>query len=519
MLLEMAVTWTAVAVAVVAVVVVAPTTLTATLAVVAVLVAALLARDVWRRRFWWKHGIPIAAGAKPLLGHMLEDINYGCYRFHKAHESYLATKGAPLVCRLPPLGAPLSFQVHSVELSNRVLVKDFEHFVDRRKFESDDVSKEFLTNLSGAKWKAVRSLMSPAFTSGKLKNIFNFMEVKSHTLVSYLTERITENHVQDMENIVQKYNIDTVGSTVFGIDMNLLHGENTGLAEAVENLLIVGFLKDMWKVQMMKKLPNLSKMLGIRSWYLYVVEAVRSLITERLKSEEKHDDFLELMLNAKRDAGDSGVMTETTVVSSAVIFLFAGFDTTTSTVCLILHALAMHTEHQKTLREQLQELKKEDGKLQYQDVMENKYLDAFVNETMRMHPPGHAIEHQCTKDYQFPGTDVVIKKGDFAVIPAYSFHYDPEFFSEPEVFNPDRFLPENKASIKYGTFLPFGIGPRMCIAQRFALMTTKLTIAQLVLNFDISYPEGHPGLQYSDKIGVLRSKPGNSHFKLERIPA
>jgi len=516
MLLGIALQWWGVLAAVVAVAAMAGSTLTAILGAVAVLVAAALAQDAWRRRYWWQQGIPIAKGARPLLGHMLEDINYGCLRFERCHESYLETKGAPLVCRMPPLGAPLSYQVHSLELANRVLVKDFEHFTDRRQFISDDASKEFLTNLSGARWKAVRALMSPAFTSGKLKNIFEFMEVKSHTLIEFLNENLQKDDVQDMENVLQKYNIDTVGSTVFGVDMNILRGDNTGLAEAIENLLKIGFLKDFWNLGLMKKFPYICRKLGIKSWYMYVEDSARSLIAQRLKSEEEHDDFLELMLNAKKKSGDSGVMTETTVLASAVIFLLAGFDTTTSSVALVLHVLAQHPRHQSRLREQIQELRK-DGKLHYQDVMESKHLDAFVNETSRLYPVGAAVERQCTKDYQFPGTEAVIKKGEFALVPVYSFHRDPEYFPDPDTFNPDRFLPENKTSVMFGTFQPFGIGPRMCIAQRFALMTTKLTLAQLVLNFEVSYPEGHPGLQFSDKIGILRSKPGNSFFKLKAI--
>ena len=86
MQLEVALTWSAMLVSVVAVVVVAPTTSTAILGVVAVVVVVALTKDLWRRTYWWQQEIPIAKGAWPLIGHMLEDLNFGCLRFLKCHE-------------------------------------------------------------------------------------------------------------------------------------------------------------------------------------------------------------------------------------------------------------------------------------------------------------------------------------------------------------------------------------------------------------------------------------------------
>ena len=211
------------------------------------------------------------------------------------------------MCRLPLLGSPKAFQVHSLELANRVLLKDFQHFTDRRHFLSDEVSDEFLSNLSGAQWETVRALMSPAFRSGKIEDMFELIEIKSHTLVDYLIEKSSKKfRFLDMENIIKKYNIDTIGSTVFGIDTNLLLGENTGLGIAVENLLNKGILKDYWSFKLVNKFPYICRKIGINSWYSYVVDAVRNLIAERPRSEREHEDFIDFMLNAKEKSGDSG---------------------------------------------------------------------------------------------------------------------------------------------------------------------------------------------------------------------
>jgi len=484
-------------------------------ALVAVLVV-LVAWDWWRRRHWDRVGVPTVPGHLPLLGHMLEDLNYQGLRWLKCHEHYLKTKDSPLVGRYGPLGMK-AYAVQSVELSQRLFVKDFDHFTDRRSFASEKYSEEMLNNLTGERWKNVRSHMTPAFTSGKLKVIFDFMERKSHNLVQHLHKKMEDEKVISMDNIITKYNIDTVGSTAFGIEMNLLKDENTDLAVAIENLFDVGFYKDVGKVNFIKSFPKLSAKLGVHSWYLDIVTAVEHMVSERLSNEEKQDDFLQLMIDAMKNQENTDVVTDTTVVATAALFLFAGFDTSSSTMLLVLHCLAQAPVLQTRLRKDLQAIRREDGRLHYQEVMELHYLDAVVNETMRLYPAGHALERICTKDYQFPGTSVVIQKGDAAHVPVYSFHHDPDFFPDPEEFNPDRFMPENKASIQPGTFMPFGAGPRICIAQRFALMTTKLSLAQLVLHFEVSYPEGHPGLQLSDKIGVLRPEPSSCRFVLTPV--
>ena len=69
------------------------------------------------------------------------------------------------------------------------------------------------------------------------------------------------------------------------------------------------------------------------------------------------------------------------------------------------------------------------------------------------------------------------------LIPVYALHRDEEFWPEPDCFNPDRFLPENKGSINEFAYLPFGGGPRMCIGMRFALMEIKTILVKMLQQY------------------------------------
>jgi cytochrome P450 family 9 len=93
----------------------------------------------------------------------------------------------------------------------------------------------------------------------------------------------------------------------------------------------------------------------------------------------------------------------------------------------------------------------------------------------------------CVKDYQYDydGKKFTIEKGKFFMIPIHGFHHDPQYFPEPEKFDPERFSPENRHNIDPDTYLPFGVGPRNCIGSRFAIMEVKTIIYYLMVNFQL----------------------------------
>lgn len=89
-----------------------------------------------------------------------------------------------------------------------------------------------------------------------------------------------------------------------------------------------------------------------------------------------------------------------------------------------------------------------------------------VQETLRKFPPIPNTARKCTKDYKIPDTNLVIPKGTTIEIPIYSVHRDPEYYPEPDMFDPERFTDENEKARNPMSFIPFGEGPRNCIGLR-----------------------------------------------------
>ena len=102
-------------------------------------------------------------------------------------------------------------------------------------------------------------------------------------------------------------------------------------------------------------------------------------------------------------------------------------------------------------------------------------------------------------------------------IPVAGLHLDPDFWENPEDYNPDRFLPENKNEIKPFTYLPFGLGPRNCIAMRFALMETKTCLAEFVLNYKFNLVPGKEKLMLEGGAGVIRPAKGLVTVNLKNV--
>lgn len=156
----------------------------------------------------------------------------------------------------------------------------------------------------------------------------------------------------------------------------------------------------------------------------------------------------------------------------------------------MLYELALNPDIQKRLRNEITTgIERNGGKLTYDLLFDLKYLDMVVNETLRKFPPVFLIMRKSSKDFKIPGTEMVIPANTDIHINVFSLHRDPEYFPNPEKFDPERFTPENVKNRKPFTFIPFGNGPRNCIGGRFGLLQAKLGIVRLISSFEFSPSE------------------------------
>ncbi|XP_060231838.1 LOW QUALITY PROTEIN: cytochrome P450 3A19-like [Meriones unguiculatus] len=202
----------------------------------------------------------------------------------------------------------------------------------------------------------------------------------------------------------------------------------------------------------------------------------------REPGRENRVDFLQLMLNAQEHAEPGKALTDSDILAQSIFFIFAGYDTTSSTLAFMLHALATRPHVQARLQAAV------DAALPggvspptYQSLEALDYVDMVVSETLRLYPVCSRVDRVCGRDVTLHG--VSLPRGAVVTVPVYALHHDPGRWAEPEDFRPERFSPEHRAAIDPYSYLPFGCGPRNCIGRRFALMTMKLALTKLVQRF------------------------------------
>uniref|UniRef100_I3MLS0 unspecific monooxygenase n=1 Tax=Ictidomys tridecemlineatus TaxID=43179 RepID=I3MLS0_ICTTR len=220
----------------------------------------------------------------------------------------------------------------------------------------------------------------------------------------------------------------------------------------------------------------------------FLKNAVMRMKQKRLEDKKKHRiDFLQLMIDSQnsQDKEPYQGLSDLEIAAQSIIFILAGYHTTSTTLSFIMYLLAIHPDVQKKLQQEVDETLPNKAPVTYDVLFEMKYLDMVVNETLRLYPVVERIVRVCKKDVELNG--VFIPKGTIVAIPIYSLHQNSMYWPEAEKFYPERFNKKNKDSINPYVYMPFGNGPRTCIGMRFALMNMKLALIRVLQNFSF-YP-------------------------------
>jgi cytochrome P450 len=201
---------------------------------------------------------------------------------------------------------------------------------------------------------------------------------------------------------------------------------------------------------------------------------------------EEGTDLLGLLL-AGRDEDGSG-LSDQQVRDQVMTLLFAGHDTTTSTVTFLLYELARHPHELARVRDELDDVAGDAPATPAQLFSELPRLDAALDETLRLYPAAWVGPRAAMKTYEFAG--VKVPAGAMVNYSSWASHRIPEVFADPEAFVPDRFTPEAKAELPKGAYVPFGGGSRMCIGMRFGQLEIKAIVSRLLQRYEFEQVPG-----------------------------
>jgi cytochrome P450 len=205
------------------------------------------------------------------------------------------------------------------------------------------------------------------------------------------------------------------------------------------------------------------------------------IVRRRANPDSERRDVLSLLVGARGDGGEA--FTDREIRDQVMTLMFAGHDTSTSTLTFMLHELARHPEVTRHLREEQDRVLGSATPTATQLEREMPYLDMVLDEVLRLYPPAWIGPRRAVHQFEFGG--YTVPKGAYVNYCSWASHRIPEVFPEPEAFIPERFTRERKAALPRGAYVPFGGGSRICIGKRFGQTEVKLVATKLLQQLDV----------------------------------
>ncbi|XP_023246794.1 probable cytochrome P450 6a14 isoform X1 [Copidosoma floridanum] len=480
--------------------------------------------------YWNKKGIPHDAPSIP-FGNTVPVVTGKLSVGNLLKESYEKFK------KLPFHGVYIFYKpmlvINDPELIRQILIKDFNKFRDRGLYfnEKIDPLSGHLFFLPGEKWRRLRAKLSPIFTSGKLKQMFPLLKEIGDDLVKVCDKTIDKDDVIELKSMIGRYTADTISSTAFGFNCKSLDNPEN---EFKRHLLMV-FDQSPLK-NALAFVPIVLDVLRIPFTPYEVIrffsKLFEDMVNQRQQSNVVRKDFVNLLMQLM----DKGILEEddkstqngsskdsnneklslVQAQAQAFVFFVAGYETTSSTITYCLYELAMNPDIQEKVHEEIDEVCSKPGGITYERVMnEFEYLHMVFCETLRKHPSLAFLNRVCIEDYNIPNSNVTLEKGTGVIVPVSGLQRDPNFFPDPDKFDPMRFSKDNIAARNPYVYLPFGDGPRVCIGTRFGHLQSKIALISVLHNFKFSACPKTSEIVYS-KRALVQAPEGGVYVRMER---
>jgi cytochrome P450 family 3 subfamily A len=402
-------------------------------------------------------------------------------------------------------GRTPAMMIFDVEIIKQICVKDFANFTNRFNLPFDEYPlRKMLTMIKDDHWRNVRNVLTPTFSSGKLRKMNQQIHNCSDTLITNLLSKAAIGETFDFRELCGAFTMDVIASTAFGLQIDSHNDPNNQFVKMGKKTFMFSFTSPAMIIFFF--FPFLLKPLGKIGFTIFPADARNFFVSviQKAMEDRKHDtksnqvDFLQLMMNAhleNDEIPDDGQKTETLemgkeekikrrglteeeVIAQGLLFFIAGFETTANTLSLLGYSLATNPECQEKLIAEIDKVMKTHDKVDYDTVKGMPYLDMCISETLRLYPAGPRTDRVAANDITING--VFIPKGMNVTIPIYVLHMDPNVWPEPNKFIPERFTTEQKESRDPYYYLPFGAGPRSCVGMRLALTELKISTVTIL---------------------------------------
>ncbi|XP_038068937.1 cytochrome P450 4F12-like [Patiria miniata] len=363
----------------------------------------------------------------------------------------------------------------------------------------------------GEKWARNRRLVSPAFHYSGLRPHVNIFSECAHRLVDKWKKLCGKG--QTTVNVYDHMGLLTLDNLLKSIYSHDSHCQTEGCTyvHAVRKLADIFFKRfvTMWQYfdflfYSCKDGRDFRRILKV------ALDFSRGVIVNRKTSAKNGQarafrDLLDILIDARDD--DEKGLSEEEIQNEVNTFMFGGYETTSTAATWALYCLAQHPEYQDICRKEVDELMDTNGSehLEWTDMNSLPFLTMCIKESQRLYPTVPFVFRRLTEPLAL-NDGRVIPPDTTVYISMSGLHLNPTVWDSPQVFCPERFLPENSASRSPHAFLPFSAGPRNCLGQQFAMFELKTTFAILLRHFVFTADDTKTIKLFN--AGCLRSETG-----------
>ncbi|XP_067687705.1 cytochrome P450 3A13-like [Haliotis asinina] len=479
---------------------------------IALAVAALICiHGTWNFNYFKKQGIP-GPTPYPLLGNSISFFFF--HKFKEWNRKYGSVYGI-FTGRTP------AYVISDLDILKDVFVKSFNTFRNRMKLAFVPFPFNLgVVFLEDEHWRRVRHIITPSFSSGKLRKMCDAINDCARTLTTNFSKAIGKKEGVIMKNYFGAYTMDVISRTAFGIQVDSQNDFNN---EFVSNAKLM-----FTQSKPRRLLPMIARFCPPLVWVIRkigvgifpnrvmhffqanILEMIKQRQNESKENREQRVDFLQILVDSEitddaaeqenghtangQASGKHTVRRLTTdeIVAQGILFFIAGYETTASTLTFASYNLAMNPDTQEKAYNEIKEMLGNEEP-SYDNIGKLKYLDNVITETLRLYPPVVALHRRASENIQIKG--MTIYEGQTVFVPAFAIQRDPKLFKDPDSFKPERHDEKSNPL----SFLAFGYGPRNCIGMRLALVEAKIALVHVLraVKFE-RMPDTQDVLTFSD---------------------
>jgi len=340
------------------------------------------------------------------------------------------------------------------------------------------ILRDGLLTAEGQTWKRSRKAMAPVFTPRNIHGFAQTMLERSQDFAERYDAADPPGTIHDIAREMTELTFDILSQTLFSGDVVT---ESHDFAGDVENLLnTMGRVDPFDLIKAPLWVPRLTRLRGnkVMTQFRKIVDDTLDARRDRIERDaDVPDDFLTLLL---RQEGPDGLSADE-INDNIITFIGAGHETTARALGWTFYCLANSPQERQIVEEEI------DAFFEGSVPPPQDWLNALpktraaFEEAMRLYPPAPSINRAALADDRYD--ECVIPKDITVLIMPWTLHRHRSLWGKPDAFLPSRFWPENRDAIDRYQYLPFGVGPRICIGAGFALQEAIIVLAVLLSRF------------------------------------